>query len=64
MMLPPVDEKTFTEEEESTYKVTQQNWYYEKSIKLLKTLSTKYSYEALHRGHDSYMIAGPTIVSG
>jgi len=29
MMLPPVDEKTFTEEKESTYKVTQHNWYYD-----------------------------------
>lgn len=34
MTLPPVDEKTFTEEEESTYRVTQHNWYNTKLIKL------------------------------
>ena len=33
-MLPPVDEKTLTEEEESTYRVTQHNWYNAELIKL------------------------------
>lgn len=34
MMLPPVEEKTLTEVEESTYRVTQHNWYHDKLIKL------------------------------
>lgn len=34
MMLRPVDEKTFTEEEESTCRVTQHNWDYDKLLKL------------------------------
>ena len=33
-MLPPVDEKTFTEEDESTYRVIQHNWYNAEFIKL------------------------------
>jgi len=34
MMLRPDDEKTFTEEEESTYRVTQHNWDYDKLLTL------------------------------
>lgn len=52
MMLPPVDEKKLTEEEESTYRVTQHNWYNAKFSDKTETLSTKCVYEALHRRHD------------
>ena len=44
MMLRPVDEKMFTEEEESTCRVTQHNWDYDKLL-TLKHSQQKNSHE-------------------